>query len=136
MADYGSQYNSGAEFENVLNNYTSDTVWVDLNLASGVTTLPNWKLRIRKIGKMVQIQGTLQYTSNNKFGFVLATIPDQFLPSKSIDIVCRGVGYGYPVLIQLFAENKQLIHLDNLAPEGQKIRNSDFISLSTTYFVD
>jgi len=73
---------------------SDDTGWVTLTLASGFATYDSTTTpKVRKIGKTVQIRGTVKNTAtitidtDNKTIF---TLPEQYKPSQDLVFTCQG----------------------------------------------
>ena len=78
------------------NSLVRDTGWEQVTLASNNVHTENNPLRIRRVGRLVEIRGawlTTANTSSSTTNYVFATIPSQFRPtSEHRSTICHGNG--------------------------------------------
>ena len=78
------------------NSLVEDTGWEQVTLASNNAHNPNNPLRIRRVGRLVEIRGAWlpnANTSSSTTNYVFATIPSQFRPTSEYrSTICHGNG--------------------------------------------
>ncbi|MBN1055678.1 hypothetical protein DVW05_10025 [Clostridium botulinum] len=62
----------------------SDTGWLDLALANGISSEVNWACKYRRVGKVVQLRGIIKgITTDTQSNTILATLPVGFRPATT-----------------------------------------------------
>lgn len=108
-----------------------DTGWINLTPEEDVTTLDWFPIQCRKIGKIVEVRGSL-VINNISWGKKLFQLPEGFYPSNEVDSIHRCT-YDAALTINIINTSGEFCYLTSVNG-GTDTRRDETIHL--TYLVD
>ena len=119
----------------------TDSGWVNCPLAvTGNTTYPTTAsvIRVRKYGKMVKLEGWVEYAKAFNNGHNVATIPDGYRPESNMELIgVPSAGSGTEVYFYVGIRTKGHIYFSPADSAGSATFNpAQSYNFQATYFID